>query len=109
VLLEQLLADAGVAAHEVHGPELHSHIEIGLAVAAGIADTALGLRSAANELGLGFVPITWESYDIVLGADALGAARPLIAAVADPAIRTQITHLGGYDLSDTGRLDDLTR
>lgn len=108
VLLDQLLADSGTDAHRIHGPELHSHMEVGLAVAAGIADTALGLRSAAGELDLDFVPVTWESYDIALGGDALGAARPLITAVRDPTIRAAITDLGGYDVDPAGTLDDLT-
>lgn len=52
--------------------------------------------------------ITWESYDIALGAEALGAARPLITAISDAAIRSQVTELGGYDLCDTGQLDALS-
>lgn len=108
VLLDQLLADAQIAPDDVHGPELRSHMEIGLAVAAGIADTALGLRSAANDLDLDFVPVAWESYDIALGGDALGAARPLIAALEDPEIQGAVAGLGGYDLTNTGCLDDLS-
>lgn len=107
VLLDQLLSEAGIAPHEIHGPELHSHVEIGLAVAAGIADTAMGLRSAANELDLDFVPVTWESYDIALSGDALGAARPLISALHDPAVHAAVTELGGYDLTRTGNLEQL--
>lgn len=108
VLLDQLLADAHLPAHDVHGPEFASHLEIALAVAAGVADVGVGLRTVATELDLEFIPLTWESYDIVLGGDALGAARPLITALRDRTVRTAIERLGGYELADAGALEPLT-
>ncbi|MFI7673804.1 substrate-binding domain-containing protein [Actinophytocola sp. NPDC049390] len=107
VLLEQLLIDAGIAPHTVHGPELDSHLETGLAVAAGIADAALGLRATASDLGLDFVPLTWESYDIVLSGAVLAAARPLLSALRPPETRAALAHLDGYDLTNTGTLTRL--
>lgn len=107
VLLDQLLSAAGIAPHDVAGPELHSHLEIALAVAAGIADVGLGLRAAANDLDLDFIPLSWESYDIALGADALGAARPLITALRAPDVLASISNLGGYDLEPAGTVQPL--
>lgn len=107
VLLEQELADAGIAPHEVHGPQLHSHLEIALAVAAGIADAGIGLRSAATDLDLHFVPLTWEHFDIALAADALGAARPLITALRNPDVLATINALGGYDTTPAGTVETL--
>ncbi len=51
-----------------------------MAVAAGIADVAVGLRSAAHELALDLVSLPWEPYDVALPAGALGAVRPVITA-----------------------------
>ena len=102
VLLDQLLITAGIPPHTVHGPELGSHLETGLAIAAGIADTTLGLRATATDLGLDFIPITWESYDIALAGAALGGAHPLVSALRDNRVRDAITALDGYDLSLTG-------
>ena len=107
VLLDQLLTAHGIAPHDVAGPELHSHLEIALAVAAGIADVGLGLRAAANDLDLDFIPLTWEPYDIALGADALGAARPLITALRAPDVLASISNLGGYDLEPAGTVQPL--
>jgi molybdate-binding protein len=107
VLLDQLLNDAGIPPHEAHGPELHSHLEVGLAVAAGVADVGVGLRSVATELGLDFVHVTWESYDIALDGNALGAAWPLIGALRDRTVRAAVNRLGGYDLSPAGELAPL--
>ena len=108
VLLDQLLIDAAIAPHHVAGPELGSHLETALAVAAGIADVALGLRAGATDLGLEFVSVTWESYDIALSGAMLGAARPLITALHEPTVRHTITDLGGYDLDHAPALRPLT-
>ncbi|HKR50861.1 MAG TPA: helix-turn-helix transcriptional regulator [Pseudonocardiaceae bacterium] len=108
VLLDQLLTSAGIAPDDVAGPELGSHLEIALAVASGIADVGLGVRAAANGLGLDFIAVAWECYDIALAEDALGAARPLITALRDPAVRASIIALGGYDLAWAGTVESLT-
>lgn len=108
ILLDQTLIDAGLAPEDLHGPELASHLEVALAVAAGAAHAGLAVRAAGAHLDLAFLPITWEDYDLVLPADALGAASPLIEAVRSPNIRQAITALGGYDLTHTGSIDQLT-
>lgn len=100
VLLDQLLA--GVAPGPVIGPEVATHLEVAMAIACGQADTGLGVRSAATALGLGFIPVTWEEFDIVLSADSLPAAEPLIGALRDPAVQSPVYSLGGYDVSRTG-------
>jgi molybdate-binding protein len=102
VLLDQLLTDAGIPPASVTGPEAGSHLEVAMTVASGQADAGLGVRAAATALDLGFVPVTWEEFDIVLSAAALPAAEPLIAALRDPGVQSSVRSLGGYDLSQTG-------
>lgn len=109
VLLDQLLTAAGIAPDDVAGPELGSHLEIALAVASGITDVGLGVRAAANDLDLDFIPLAWECYDIALTGDALGAARPLITALRDPDVQASIRTLGGYDLKLTGAFQPLSQ
>jgi molybdate-binding protein len=107
VLLDQLLAGAGIAPASTTGPEAASHLEVAMSVASGQADTGLGVRAAATALGLGFVPVTWEDFDIVLSGDALPAAEPLIATLRDPAVQSSIDTLGGYDLTWAGSVEML--
>jgi molybdate-binding protein len=102
VLLDQLLADAGIPPATVTGPHAASHLEVAMAVAVGQADAGLGVRAAATALDLGFVPVTWEDFDIVLSGDALPAAAPLITALRDPHVQSAVTALHGYDLSQAG-------
>jgi molybdate-binding protein len=107
VLLDRLLTDAGITPASVTGVEAASHLEVAMSVASGQADTGLGVRAAATALGLGFVPVAWEDFDIVLSGDALPAAEPLITALRTPAVQSSIGALGGYDLSGAGAVEML--
>ena len=107
VLLDQLLSQAGIAPASVTGPEAASHLEVAISVASGQADTGLGVRAAATALDLGFVPVAWEDFDIVLSGDTLPVAEPLIAALRTPAVQSSIDALGGYDLSRAGSVEML--
>ena len=108
VLLDRLLTEAGILPASVTGPEAESHLEVAMAVASGQADTGLGVRAAATALGLGFVPVAWEDFDIVLCGDALPAAESLISVLRDPSVQSAIGTLGGYDVSRAGAVELLT-
>lgn len=107
VLLDQLLIEAGIPPASVTGPEAATHLEVAMAVASGQADTGLGVRAAATALDLGFVPVTWEDFVIVLSGDALPAAGPLIAALRDATVQSAVRSLGGYDVSQAGVVQEL--
>jgi molybdate-binding protein len=107
VLLDRLLREAGHDPDAVAGPETGSHLETALSVASGVVDAGLGVRSAARDLDLDFVPLVSEEYDVVLTGAALDAASPLVAALLDPATRAAVTALGGYDPSEAGKIEDL--
>jgi molybdate-binding protein len=109
VLLDHALTTAGLEPDHVTGPEFGSHLEVALAVAVGAADVGLAVRAATADLDLDFLPVDWEDYDLVLPVTALDAATPLTDALADPAVRAAITALGGYDLSRSGAVDQLTQ
>ncbi len=108
VLLDRLLIQAALPADGVPGPEASSHLEVALCVASGAADAGLGIRAVATALDLGFIPLVWEDFDIVLAAEALTAAGPLVAALGEPATRASLAGLEGYDLSRAGSVENLT-
>lgn len=106
-LLDRLVLDAGGDPDGVHGPEVASHLEAAVAVAGGVVDAALGVRAAARDLDLDFVPLAREDFDLVLGAVALDAAAALLAALRDDSVRAAVERLDGYDLADSGRTVEL--
>jgi molybdate-binding protein len=106
-LLDRLLIEDGLDPGAVAGPEVELHLDVALAVATGEADAGLGLRSAATPLGLDFVPVTWEPFQIATTRTQAGGVRPLIAALDEPELARRIDELGGYDLSGAGDLVEL--
>jgi putative molybdopterin biosynthesis protein len=107
VLLDQLLQQLGIEPDQVDGyaREEHTHLAVAAAVAADRADCGLGVLAAARAFGLDFVPVTKEPYDLVL--DRATAETELLAPLwellADPAFRSEVDALGGYDTSEMGR------
>jgi putative molybdopterin biosynthesis protein len=76
------------------------------ALVLGLADAAPGGRAAAAEMGLGFVSIGWESFDLALerGIYFRKLFQALIARLRDPETAQLARLLGGYDLAEAGRL-----
>jgi putative molybdopterin biosynthesis protein len=107
VLLDHELARRGIdpAAVAGYSREEHTHLGVAAAVAAGRADTGLGIMAAARAFGLDFVPAAREPYDLVLRAATVDDERlaPLWALLDRPDFRADVEKLGGYSCAETGR------
>jgi len=112
VWLDRLLAGGGVDPIRVAGyeDEVMTHDAAARAVAEGTADVALGILPAANALGLGFVPLVEERYDLVTPREHFesGMLAPLIGLLNDEAFKREIDDLGGYVTRETGAVTALT-
>jgi molybdopterin molybdotransferase/putative molybdopterin biosynthesis protein len=87
--------------------EEFTHMAVAAAVLSGAADTGLAVLSAARALGLDFVPVAQERYDLAIPAEHYDTPllRALLAVIRqDRAFRDQITAMGGYDVSDMGKV-----
>jgi putative molybdopterin biosynthesis protein len=108
MLFDLLLAREGIAAGAIAGYTRleFTHTAVAALVADGSADCGLGIRAAAAALGLDFVPLANEPYELALLARSLDEARiaTLVATVASAALRTQIDALPGYDATDAGAI-----
>lgn len=88
---DRMLAEADLAPGAIHGyaVEEFTHQAVAAVIACGAADAGLGVRAAAERLGLDFLSVGWETYYLAasptLTAPALDA---LIAAVRARAART---------------------
>jgi molybdate-binding protein/DNA-binding XRE family transcriptional regulator len=108
LLLDDRLRRERVAPERVlgYGDLARSHIEVGTRVASGAADTGVAVRPVARSLGLEFVPLQTERYDLVM-PDRLLTTHPSLArfldALLSQEVRAQIEAVGGYDTRETGR------
>jgi putative molybdopterin biosynthesis protein len=107
VLLDHELARAGISPETIEGyaREEPTHFAVAAAIAAGRADCGLGVRAAARAFALDFVAVAREPYDLVLERDLLDSdlLAPLWTLLDDPAFRSEVEALGGYDTGEMGR------
>ena len=100
LLIDRLLAEEGVdaAALSGYGREEFTHAAVAATVASGAADAGFGLRAAAVEQGLAFVPRTRERYYLALHARALAtpAVARLMEALEGPLLARIVGRLPGY-------------
>jgi len=75
-------------------------------VVMGAAEVAPGARSAATEAGLAFVATGWEAFDFALyrGIFFRTLFQRLLDELRMPATQDLARALGGYDLSEVGKL-----
>jgi excisionase family DNA binding protein len=108
VLLDHLLSGHKVGKRGLPGyeTELTTHLEVATAVAEGRADVGVGALAAARGLGLEFVGLAWERYDL-LTTDEAFYCRPTQAffeMVKSDWLRQLIGKTPGYDARETGLL-----
>jgi molybdate transport repressor ModE-like protein len=113
LLVDALLARDGIAPQGIRGYATaeHNHVAAAAAVASGGADVAFGLRAAAAEFGLGFVPLAREQYRFAVRARAVAApaTAAFLAALRGPLLARSAVQLPGYDVSRAGTLEAVSR
>ena len=106
MLCDVWLRQAGIAPHWVsgYGREVLSHLAVAEAVASGGADVGPGILAVARALGLDFIPLQEERYDLVIPMEFLHTApvQALLDIVASRHFRDELEALGGYDGSRAG-------
>jgi len=108
IFLDFELKRLGIDSKQINGyeKEVNTHNEVAMAVLSGVADVGLGILSAAKMLGLEFIHITKERYDLVIPKEHY-SAKPLTAlleVVRSQEFRTKIEQMGGYDTRDSGNV-----
>jgi putative molybdopterin biosynthesis protein len=87
--------------------EEFTHMAVAADVLSGAADTGLAVLSAAQALGLDFVPVAQERYDLAIPQafyDTPGLQALLGVIRTDREFRDRIVAMGGYDVSDMGKV-----
>lgn len=106
VLLDYQLKKRGIPVTRIAGyrDEEYTHMNVAAAVLSGRADVGLGVRSAANALGLDFVPVGVEEYDLVIPCRYRNDERmiALFEVIRSQAFKESVLAMGGYGVDRTG-------
>jgi putative molybdopterin biosynthesis protein len=108
VLFDYLLKKEGIEADNILGysREMNTHMMVASAVKSGSSDVGIGVLSAANMMGLDFIPIGDEEYDFAMLKENLEDERVkrFIDVLKSQAFADDLNQLGGYLLESPGQI-----
>ena len=109
LLTDKVLSDEGINPSDIPGydHEEYTHMSVAASVANGSVDTGLGIRAAANALGLDFVPIAEERYDLIVPQPFMDDPKviSLLDLIGkDEDFKNSVLALGGYNLRDCAKV-----
>ncbi len=108
ILLDWHLKKAGLKPESVDGyaKEESTHMAVAVNVLTGAADCGLGIHAAAKALGLDFVPLARERYDLLIPDEFLNDARvqAMLEIIRGPAFTGRVAAIGGYETTLSGRV-----
>jgi excisionase family DNA binding protein len=108
LLFSKLVADAGLKmeALKLHTHRASSETDIAVAVREKKADVGLAIEAVAHEQGLGFVPLQWERFDLVVRRVEYfePPVQSLLAFTRTEQFRGKVRSMAGYDIANTGTI-----
>ncbi len=108
VLLDYKLSQLGIEPKSIRGydHEEFTHMAVAVDVLSGAADCGMGIFAAAKALGLEFIQMEREQYDLIIptGMLDLPNIRSVLETIRTQDFRERVESLGGYDPSNSGQL-----
>jgi excisionase family DNA binding protein len=108
LLLDRELDKAGLKGSQIEGyqQEFRSHLDVAMEVFSGRVDAALAIKPVANLLGLDFIPLRWERYDLLISKEHFfeQGIQLFLGLLHEPQFRDIAQKLDGYDLSLCGKM-----
>lgn len=103
-LYDRLTADIDMSEAQILSQPARTETDAALAVASGDADVALGLKAAADQYRLGFVPLVEERFDLLIDRRSFftDPVQRLFAFADGTAFKNKAASLGGYDVAELG-------
>jgi putative molybdopterin biosynthesis protein len=107
-LLDLLLKRAGISPRDLRrlDPPCLTGPDLAVAVRAGSADCGIATRAVAASTGLDFVPLVWESFDLLMRQRSYfrPAIQVLVGFLRDKRLKQRAAELTGYDTAPAGQI-----
>ena len=108
LLLDNELRTAGIKGEKIAGYQniVNRHMDVGLEILAGNAYAGPGIRPVAALLGLDFIPLRWERFDLLVSKDIFfePGVQKFQGLLHEKAFKNLAKSLDGYDISDSGKM-----
>ncbi len=107
VLLDYYLHRQGIDPKNIKGYSLeeYTHTSVAVAVLSGVADVGMGVMAAAKALGLDFIPVATEQYDLVIPEEFFEDEKiqRMLEVIRGDSFKKKVLALGGYGVESTGQ------
>ncbi len=108
LMLDYHLKKTGIPTETIRGydREVYTHVEVGLSVLSGEADAGLASVAVSRLMGLHFIAVTREEFDMVVGQSTFFSkgVQGLVEVLRSEGLRDRFEKLGGYDFEDSGKI-----
>jgi putative molybdopterin biosynthesis protein len=108
LLIDKHLRELNIEPSKIRGYEKEefTHMAVASAVLGGIADTGVGIYAASKALGLDFIPVAKERYDLAIPERFynIEMIQRLLEILNDKEFKNTVKSLGGYDIKDMGKI-----
>lgn len=108
LLFDRELKNAGLLKKQINGydNELRSHLDVALEIFNGKADAGLGIKAVASLLGLDFIPLRWERYDLLILKEHFFEQKVqlFLGLFHEPEFKKIAGTLEGYSLDLCGKI-----
>ena len=106
LISDALFEEGGIDTRRVrgYGNEEFTHMAVAAMVASGAADAGFGIKAAAAQFGLGFIPVAHENYWFAVDHELSTTAplKALIGVLRGRDYRRKVAALQGYDGANAG-------
>jgi putative molybdopterin biosynthesis protein len=108
ILLDHHIGRLGIPSTDIEGydKEVYTHVEVGLSILSGEADAGIATVAVSRLMGLHFIPVTRENFDMALGQSTYFSKgiQALMEVLRSPGFRERFERLGGYGFEDAGKI-----
>lgn len=108
VLLDYYLKKLRIPPSEIKGyeKEVYTHLEVGVSILSRESNVGIGTIAVSKFFGLSFIPITTESFDMVLDQSTFfeKGVQAFVEVLNSDGFRKRITKLGNYDFKNSGKI-----
>ena len=108
VLLDYKLKQLGIDPNQIDGydKELSTHMAVAASVASPYADCGMGVKSAADSMGLDFIEVGVEEYDFAIKTENLNdeKVKKFIDVITSDELRKKLEDIGGYGFDNLGKI-----
>ncbi len=108
LLFDKELKKSGIKGESINGyhNEVQRHMDVGLGILSGNADAGPGIRFVASLLGLDFIPLRWERYDLLIAKERFfdHGVQLFIGLLHEKTFLDMARSLEGYGIKTSGKM-----